>query len=281
MAIRRGHADDIARIIVEFGNHQPFTDRGVLTISVEGTDVGITSITAGNGLSGGSITTSGTIAIDTAVTADVSTAQELTNKTITAPVVKTGLTASGSASNDFSGSTGAFKTSSGANTLSGDTTVTSGKTFTTGAGEVFNSTHTALVAQTEQAMLQAGVLAFTSTSFADIGDSATTGWADASLSVPTTKTYTIRVRVNGVYGGASQAEFQLLIDGSAAAGQQLNRAIFVTSVYNSVDFYLSASLTSGSHTFRLQAKVPTNTMNFDGNNLGSISYTTRTITILQ
>lgn len=39
--------------------------------------------------------------------------QELTNKTLTAQVVKTGLTASGSASNDFSGSTGTFKPSSG------------------------------------------------------------------------------------------------------------------------------------------------------------------------
>jgi hypothetical protein len=40
--------------------------------------------------------------------------QELTNKTLTAGVIKTGLTASGSASNDFSGSTGTFKTSTGA-----------------------------------------------------------------------------------------------------------------------------------------------------------------------
>lgn len=43
--------------------------------------------------------------------------QELTNKTLTAGVIKTGLTASGSASNDFSGSTGTFKTSTGAVTI--------------------------------------------------------------------------------------------------------------------------------------------------------------------
>jgi hypothetical protein len=43
----------------------------------------VTSITAGTGLSGGAITTSGTIAIDTATTVDVSTAQTLTNKTLT------------------------------------------------------------------------------------------------------------------------------------------------------------------------------------------------------
>lgn len=43
----------------------------------------VTSITAGTGLSGGTITTSGTISINTAVTVDVSTAQTLTNKRIT------------------------------------------------------------------------------------------------------------------------------------------------------------------------------------------------------
>ena len=47
----------------------------------------VTSITAGTGLSGGTITASGTIAIDTATTVDVSTAQTLTNKTLTSPTL--------------------------------------------------------------------------------------------------------------------------------------------------------------------------------------------------
>lgn len=50
----------------------------------------VTSITAGTGLSGGTISTSGTIAIDTAVTVDKTTAQELTNKTLTSPAVTGG-----------------------------------------------------------------------------------------------------------------------------------------------------------------------------------------------
>jgi hypothetical protein len=80
---RRGHADDIARIVVVFGlNHRPFTDRGLLVVTQEEDDVGVTSITAGNGLSGGTITDTGTIAIDTSVTVDKTTAQALTNKTI-------------------------------------------------------------------------------------------------------------------------------------------------------------------------------------------------------
>jgi hypothetical protein len=46
----------------------------------------VTSITAGTGY-GGTITTSGTIAIDTATTVDVSSAQTLTNKTLTDPKI--------------------------------------------------------------------------------------------------------------------------------------------------------------------------------------------------
>ena len=47
----------------------------------------VTSITAGTGLSGGAITSSGTIAIDTATTVDKATAQTLTNKTLTSPKI--------------------------------------------------------------------------------------------------------------------------------------------------------------------------------------------------
>ena len=51
----------------------------------------VSSITAGTGLSGGTITSTGTIAIDTATTVDVSTVQTLTNKTLTAPVINLSL----------------------------------------------------------------------------------------------------------------------------------------------------------------------------------------------
>jgi hypothetical protein len=47
----------------------------------------ITSIVAGTGLSGGNITSSGTIAIDTATTVDKTTIQTLTNKTLTSPKI--------------------------------------------------------------------------------------------------------------------------------------------------------------------------------------------------
>lgn len=67
----------------------------------------------------------------------LATTDSLSNKTLVAPVVSTGLTASGSASNDFSSSTGTFKTSSGANQLTGAVTVADATTpsITTAAGK--------------------------------------------------------------------------------------------------------------------------------------------------
>ena len=49
----------------------------------------IEGVTAGNGLSGGGTSGTITVSINTAITADLTTAQTLTNKTLTAPVIST------------------------------------------------------------------------------------------------------------------------------------------------------------------------------------------------
>jgi hypothetical protein len=65
----------------------------ILGYALTGAAGTVTSITAGTGLSGGTITTTGTIAIDTATTADLTTAQTLTNKTLTDPKINLALNA--------------------------------------------------------------------------------------------------------------------------------------------------------------------------------------------
>lgn len=52
----------------------------------------ITAVNAGTGLSGGGTSGSVTLAIDTAVTADLTTAQTLTNKSLTSPKINLGIT---------------------------------------------------------------------------------------------------------------------------------------------------------------------------------------------
>lgn len=78
------------------------------------------ALTAAHGATGANVGTTNT--------------QNLSNKTLVSPVVSTGLTASGSAANDFSASTGAFKTSTGTNTLGGTVSVAANKDVACAAG---------------------------------------------------------------------------------------------------------------------------------------------------
>jgi hypothetical protein len=54
----------------------------------------ITAVVAGTGLSGGATSGSATLNIDTATTVDISTSQALSNKTLTSPVINTGVSGS-------------------------------------------------------------------------------------------------------------------------------------------------------------------------------------------
>jgi hypothetical protein len=57
------------------------------SLSYTVTDGDITAVVAGTGLSGGSTSGSATLAIDTSVVVDKTTAQTLTNKTLTTPII--------------------------------------------------------------------------------------------------------------------------------------------------------------------------------------------------
>jgi hypothetical protein len=74
-------------------NSGNITDQRVLVTSNVPVSGDITGVTAGTGLSGGGSSGTVTLAIDTAVTADLTTAQTLTNKSLTSPKINLGINA--------------------------------------------------------------------------------------------------------------------------------------------------------------------------------------------
>ena len=69
------------------------TDTRVVTTTNIPESGDISSVTAGTGLSGGGSSGAVTLSINTAVTADLTTAQTLTNKTLTSPLINLGINA--------------------------------------------------------------------------------------------------------------------------------------------------------------------------------------------
>jgi hypothetical protein len=79
---------------------------------------------------------SGPIITNPTIAGTVAGSATYTTPTLTTPVISTGLTASGTAANDFSGSSGTFKTSTGAVTLgSGAISITGAVTFAANKNE--------------------------------------------------------------------------------------------------------------------------------------------------
>jgi hypothetical protein len=74
-------------------NSGNITDTRVLVTTNIPESGDISSVTAGTGLSGGGSSGAVTLSIDTSVTADLSTAQTLTNKTLTSPLINLGINA--------------------------------------------------------------------------------------------------------------------------------------------------------------------------------------------
>ena len=127
-----------------------------------------------------------------------------------APVFGAGLTASGSSSNDFSGSSGTFKTSTGAVTIgpgavgiSGNVTLTSGRTLSAGANvligsvtDKLNAVHLAIASQAVGDLLYAD----SGSTFARLADVAA-GSVLASGGVGAAPAWTANGSLTGLYAG--------------------------------------------------------------------------------
>ena len=88
-------------------NSGDITDLRVeVTTNVPSNPGDITGVTAGTGLSGGGTAGDVTLSINTAVTADLTTAQTLTNKTLTSPKVNVGINAKSAAYTTLAGDDG-------------------------------------------------------------------------------------------------------------------------------------------------------------------------------
>lgn len=184
--------------------------------------------------------------------------QELTNKTLTAPVIKTGLTASGSAANTFAGSTGTFITSTGANTLNGavsinaattpSLTLATGKT-NTGFIDILGKTSgglrltvadaSAYLVTTTMAAQTSGTAALTIPDFAGVADEFTFKTKSQTMA---NKTLTSPVIATG-----------LTASGSAANTFAASTGAFITSTGTTT---ISGALASTSDTWSGAGAVP-------------------------
>lgn len=162
--------------------------------------------------------------------------QTLTNKTLTAPVLGGTIT--------------------GTYTLGGTPTIP-------GFG---------YIGQSDQ--LGLGATSTTSTTFANIGNGSSTGYAQwTTPSLPFTKTYLLFVNVAAyatVVAGAQTVLYQILVDGSAPGGQPANamrQPLEVAEGVAPTSFMVPLSLTAGTHTIDIQWKVSGagNTMNVNSN----------------
>ena len=104
--------DASGSVEVQIGSLDKFHVLSETGAAVSAGSVTLEDLTPATGVTLPSIPGGDTLALLTA-------SQSLSNKTLVAPVISTGLTATGSASNDFSASTGTFKTSTGAVTIGG------------------------------------------------------------------------------------------------------------------------------------------------------------------
>ena len=166
----------------------------------------ITGVTAGTGLSGGGSSGDVTLSIDTSITADLTTAQTLTNKTLTSPSVGTSLTTASTSFNLLNTTATTVNFAGAASTISigsaTSTTTINDSLIVTGNLTV-NGTTTTIDTQTLQVEDKNIVLGYGSTSdvAVDGGGITLTGATDKTFNwVDATDAWTSSEHMNLVTG---------------------------------------------------------------------------------
>ena len=175
------------------------------SLAYTATDGDITAVVAGTGLSGGSTSGSATLAIDTSVVVDKTTAQTLTNKTLTTPIIS-------SISNT---GTLTLPTSTGTIALTSDITVTDSSTTT-----LTNKTLTTPTLDDPKINLafDAETASYTGV-LANNGQVVTMNNASANtFSIPTNASvaYPVGTQINVLQIGAGQTTIQAVTSGTTS-----------------------------------------------------------------
>jgi hypothetical protein len=181
-------------------------------------DVGdITGVTAGTGLTGGGTSGAVTLAIDTAVTADLSTSQTLTNKTLTSPVLTTPTISTIDAKGDLLAGTAD-------NTIGRRSVGTNGQVLTADSAE---STGMKWATTTSPGLVLVKAVTFSGASSVDMSDSFSSAYdhylINGSFTASADGDLLYRWRVSGSDNSTSNYHYQLA-DISGATGTNIRIA---------------------------------------------------------
>lgn len=106
----------------------------------------------------------------------------------------------------------------------------------------------------QQDVTSLGAVSTSSSTFVDVGDGATTGWANWTVNVTAPGNYLMRVTFAFFTSVGNQAYFQLLMDGVAIVGQGTNGIADATANvnYTAVFDVIVPIAAAGNHTFKVQ-----------------------------